>query len=132
MKGNVLEDGLSAHPAVAGQALVAAGPLALQEAAGGEDAFGGQGCEVAVPYVVALSRRGKVLRLHRGDGCWWARNLAFQSFELVDLSPVPEHMYTSYCSTCWPRAAPARAGPSIETLRSDSSGGESTDSTAST
>ena len=41
------------------------------------------------PYVIVLSKRGAVLRLHRTDGFFKAQQLAFASYEMCDLDPVP-------------------------------------------
>ena len=64
--------------------------------------------EAAHPrYVIVLSKRGAVLRLHRSDGCSGAEALTFASYKLCDLHPVPSALYTHYCHACWPGAAPA-------------------------
>ncbi len=75
------------------------------------------------PYVIVLSKRGAVLRLHRSDGCYKAQHLAFASYEVCELEPVPRELYTHYCHSCWP--APHAS------VRSES-GEDSTDSSTST
>ena len=69
--------------------------------------FGEERAEVSTAkYLIVLSKKGSMLRLHRSDGCWKAQTLSFASFELCDLDPVPQNLYSHYCHTCWPRAPP--------------------------
>ena len=63
--------------------------------------------------------------MHRTDGCFKAQHLAFASYELCELNPVPRALYTHYCHSCWPRSA-----PSAEVQ--DESGDDSTESSTST
>ena len=70
-------------------------------------------------FVIALSNENKVLRLHRKDGCWHSRNLAFKSFELFEGPSVPDHLYTSYCKKCWPEEGPTTATVQDEASDSD-------------
>ncbi len=57
-------------------------------------------------FIIVLSKKGSMLRLHRSDGCSKARALGFSSYEFCDLDPVPANLYSHYCHTCWPRAFP--------------------------
>ena len=77
--------------------------------------------EPAPKYVIVLSKKGAMLRLHRADGCLRAQSLTFASYELCSVDPVPRALYSHYCHTCWPRSA-----PQVET--SEVQEGESTDS----
>ena len=61
-------------------------------------------------YFIVLSKKGTMLRLHRAGGCWKAQTLTFAIYEFCDLDPVPRNLYSHYCHTCWPRAAPQMAG----------------------
>ncbi len=56
--------------------------------------------EVTAKYIIVLSKKGSMLRLHRADGCWKAQNMTFASYELCDLDPVPRNLYSHYCHTC--------------------------------
>ena len=49
-----------------------------------------------------MTEHGKVLCLHRREGCWRSKALCFKSYEWVDLSPVPENLYKKFCRLCWP------------------------------
>ena len=86
--------------------------------------------EVPAPYLIAMTGHSKILCLHRHDGCWRSRSLEFRSFEWVDLSPVPEELYTRHCLLCWPRDGPA-SGSTAPAPEESSSGTDdtSTDST---
>ena len=64
--------------------------------------------EEAPQYLIALSHRDKVLKLHRADGCHPARNRAFRSYEMCAIDPPPAHLWTSYCRTCWPHSEPPK------------------------
>jgi hypothetical protein len=57
-------------------------------------------------HIIALSRRGSVLCLHRVPGCWRSQSMNFGSFELWYEESVPDHLYHSYCHDCWPREGP--------------------------
>ena len=57
-------------------------------------------------YIIVLSKKGSMLRLHRSDGCSKAQTLSFAHYEFCDLDPVPQNLYSHYCHTCWPRAPP--------------------------
>jgi hypothetical protein len=63
--------------------------------------------QVTTHDVIALSRRGSALCLHRVGGCWKAQSMNFGSFELWYDEAVPDHLYHSYCHDCWPREGPA-------------------------
>ena len=65
----------------------------------------------AVGCIIALSQKGAILRLHRADGCWKAQHLSFASYQLFDVDPVPQALYTHYCRSCWPRSSPAVKAP---------------------
>ena len=67
--------------------------------------------EPAAKYIIVLSKKGAMLRLHKVGGCWGAQNLAFASYEVCNLDPVPQNMYSHFCHTCWPGCGPqAEAG----------------------
>ena len=57
-------------------------------------------------FIIVLSKKGSMLRLHRSDGCSKAQTLSFASYEFCDVDPVPPSLYSHYCHTCWPRAPP--------------------------
>ena len=63
--------------------------------------------EVPAPYLIAMTGHGRILCLHRRDGCWRSRALEFRSFEWVDMTPVPAELYTRHCLLCWPGDGPA-------------------------
>ena len=62
-------------------------------------------------YIIVLSKRGAVLRLHIVLSKRRAQSVTFASFEFCDLDPVPRALYSHYCHVCWPRAAPAAEDP---------------------
>jgi hypothetical protein len=74
-------------------------------------------------FIIVMSKKGAMLRLHRSDGCSQARALSFASYEFCDLDPVPQNLYSHYCHTCWPRVPPPG-----EPRGSSSSGSSSQDS----
>jgi hypothetical protein len=80
----------------------AAGPAINPEPATGEHVQD----EVPAPYLIAMTGHGRILCLHRREGCWRSRALEFRSFEWVDMSPVPEELYTRHCLLCWPGDGP--------------------------
>ena len=43
-------------------------------------------------YIIVLSKKGAMLRLHRVGGCWKAQTLTFASYEFCDLDPVPRNL----------------------------------------
>jgi hypothetical protein len=57
-------------------------------------------------YLIVLSKKGSMLRLHLAAGCWKAQTRSFASYEVCDLDPVPGNLYSHYCHTCWPQEAP--------------------------
>ena len=57
-------------------------------------------------YLIVLSKKGAMLRLHLAAGCWKAQTRSFASYEVCDLDPVPGNLYSHYCHTCWPQEAP--------------------------
>ena len=76
-------------------------------------------------FVVALACRGSRATLHRRDGCWRARRLAFRSFEFVAGPELPgEEFYNSKCKDCW------RGSRRVSAISSGSSGASSTSSAA--
>ena len=103
----------------------AVSPVPVTQAVAEVDPVEDKAVEASPRYVIVLSKRGAMLRLHRADGCWHAQTLTFASYELCDLDPVPRALYSHYCHACWPRAAP----PSEDV---DDVEGESTDSDTST
>ncbi len=62
-------------------------------------------------FIIVLSKKVAMLRLHRSDGCSKAQALSFASYEFYDEDPVPANLYTHYCHTCWPRAPPQEVPP---------------------
>ena len=74
-------------------------------------------------FIIVMSKKGAMLRLHRSDGCSQAQALSFASYEFCDLDPVPQNLYSHYCHTCWPRVPPPG-----EPRGSSSSGSSSHDS----
>ena len=34
-------------------------------------------------------------------GCWRAKRLEFNNYELVDVDPPPEALYNDFCKKCW-------------------------------
>ena len=53
-------------------------------------------------YVVATSKRGSRSILHRRGGCWRAKRLAFNNYELVKSDGKPlASFYDGYCRDCW-------------------------------
>jgi hypothetical protein len=75
-------------------------------------------------FVIASSKRGTALCLHRREGCWRAVGLVFHQYELYNESPVPACLYKTFCRDCWPREGPQLpedAGESTESPSSDSS-----------
>ena len=83
----------------------------------------------AVGCIIALSQKGAILRLHRADGCWKAQHLSFASYQLCDVDPVPQALYT-HCRSCWPRSSPAVKAPD-EVPDSSTESSSSTESAAS-
>ena len=83
-----------------------------------------KGMEEESKYLIVLSKKGAMLRLHLAAGCWKAQTRSFASYELCDLDPVPRSLYSHYCHTCWPRAPP-QGEP-----RSGSASGSSSDDSA--
>jgi hypothetical protein len=57
------------------------------------------------PYLVAVGK-GNVRRLHRGDGCWKAKSLAFREYEILEEDPPSQDRYAQYCRKCWPHDVP--------------------------
>ena len=57
------------------------------------------------PYLVAVGR-GNVRRLHRGDGCWKSKALAFREYEILEEEPPSQEKYEQYCRKCWPHSSP--------------------------
>ena len=82
--------------------------------------------EDVAPYLIVMSKRGAVLKLHRGDGCHQARSRCFASYEVCTLDPVPTNMYTSFCRNCWPKGMPSTPEEDDDTSE-DSSGSEDQD-----
>ena len=62
----------------------------------------GDGEEECEKYLVAVSKRGKVSRLHLAHGCWRAKARRFLDFEMVAEDPPGASMFTGYCRDCWP------------------------------
>jgi hypothetical protein len=60
-------------------------------------------------YLIVLSKKGAMLRLHLAAGCWKAQTRTFASYELCELDPVPKNLYSHYYHACWPREAPRSA-----------------------
>ena len=57
------------------------------------------------PYLVAMGK-GSIRRLHRGDGCWKAKALAFREYEILEDEPPSQDRYDHYCRKCWPHTSP--------------------------
>ena len=71
-------------------------------------------------FIIVLSKKGAMLRLHRSDGCSKAQTLSFASYEFCDLDPVPRSLYSHYCHSCWPHAPP-QSGSASGSSSDDSS-----------
>jgi hypothetical protein len=77
--------------------------------------------EQAAKYLIVLSKKGAMLRLHKAGGCWGAQNRTFANYEVCSLDPVPPNLYSHYCHTCWPSGGPhAGAGEDGGASSSDS------------
>jgi hypothetical protein len=76
-------------------------------------------------YIIATSRRGATICLHKGGGCWRAQGMHFKNYELWH-EEVPEALYSSYCHDCWPREGPAIVAvcKAISSASSDASSAE--------
>ena len=57
------------------------------------------------PYLVVMGK-GSIRRLHRGDGCWKAKALAFREYEILEDEPPSQDKYDQYCRKCWPHTSP--------------------------
>ena len=44
--------------------------------------------------------------LHKKEGCWRARALAFSSYEHISADPPPAASYSTVCKHCWPSGDP--------------------------
>ena len=80
----------------------------------------------AEEYIISVSgtglgHRAKKSRLHRRNGCYRARQLRFQNFEVVNFTPVPDHMFDSVCKACWPSGGPGEEVSSGSSSSSSSS-----------
>jgi hypothetical protein len=77
-------------------------------------------------YIIATSRRGATLCLHKGGGCWRAQGMHFKNYELWYEESVPDHLYSSYCHDCWPKEGPAvvAACKAVSSASSDASSAE--------
>ena len=84
-------------------------------------------------YVVAHTRRrdkrctGLRRVLHRVEGCWRARRLAFQNFELLEVDPPPKEEFDAVCQDCWRHEQETTGEPGISE-GSDSSSSSSSSS----
>ena len=63
------------------------------------------------PYVIVLSTRGAMLRLHRTSGCYKAQHLAFASYEVCELDPVPPRALHALLPFVLAEVGAARIGP---------------------
>jgi hypothetical protein len=79
-------------------------PIVLEE----EKQLPDDNIETEGKYIIAVVGQSKRKCLHLSGGCWRARALRFQSFELVasEVEPVPEHMYQTVCRNCWSEGLP--------------------------
>jgi hypothetical protein len=66
--------------------------------------------EEVAPFIIACTKRGASRCLHKGNGCWRARGLAFLTYELCHSSPVPAPLYNTHCRDCWPKEGPSQSG----------------------
>ena len=69
-------------------------------------------------YVISEVAGGRGCRLHRHNGCWRGRGLAFSSYELWDRDPTP-NSYTDYCRACWPMEGPVFGAAEVAAESSD-------------
>jgi len=90
-----------------------------------KDTEGDKVTEVA-PYLVSVSKRGTVSRLHKAQGCWRARGLRFSDFEMILDDPPRPSQFTTFCRDCWPGA-----GPTWEKASASSSSSAASSSSAS-
>ena len=97
--------------------------LAYKGEAIGED----EEIEESYDYIISLSHRGKKATLHRKEGCWRSKRLAFGSFELVGGQEVPPvSHYDMKCKNCW-RNVPV-VSEEVEDLAESSSSDSSSSS----
>jgi len=80
--------------------------------------------EEGVKYVVSVSQRGTVHRLHRADGCWRAKGRRFAHYHSIAEHPPSASSYTSICKDCWPESS-AKASLGSSSSSSSSSGSSS-------
>ena len=81
----------------------------------------------ASKYLVVYTHNGKCARLHLSYGCWRARQMAFTSFEYLDVDPPPRDAYNAVCRGCWPGGA----GVNLEVAEDDGGVGGSESSSGS-
>jgi len=80
--------------------------------------------EEGMKYLVSVSQRGTVHRLHRADGCWRAKGRRFAHYHPIAEHPPNASSYTSVCKDCWPEAT-AKKTPGGSSSSSSSSSGPS-------
>ena len=87
--------------------------------------------EPEAKYLVALTSRGTVKRLHKAKGCWRTSTCTFKDYTFLYEDVVAEEMYTHFCKDCWPSGEPFEQGGSADLdhdLVDDTSGNSSSDS----
>ena len=74
--------------------------------------------EPAARFLLSVTDRGRITRLHRADGCWRAVARSFKHFQLVQEEVVEESRYDLICKDCFPEErlpkGPAPAGESSD------------------
>ena len=69
--------------------------------------------EPMAKYIVSFTRGGACARLHKAMGCWRARRLSFAKYELVDVDPPPQELYSDFCRKCWRTTGAAGSAPPV-------------------
>jgi len=77
--------------------------------------------EEGVKYLVSVSQRGTVHRLHRADGCWRAKGRRFAHYHPISEHPPSASSYSSVCKDCWPEEAGKKVAGSSSGSSSSSS-----------
>ena len=53
-------------------------------------------------YLVVYTHGKQCACLHLVDGCWRSKQMAFRSFDLLDVDPPPRDAYNKVCRIRWP------------------------------
>ena len=90
--------------------------------------------DIDAKFLIVYTRARTCARLHLANGCWRARQMNFQDYEVIEDDHPPRDRYNEVCKECWPvkHLAPTTGAAGLPEGEPDDDAVGSTSSSSST